>query len=178
MNNKKILRFEIINTIFIIILGIILHFAFKWSSENTFIGTFSAVNESIWEHLKLIFFPMVITTFAGHFYLKDVSPNYLQIKTKSILFAMLSIVILYYCYTGILGNDIAFINISIFIIAVIIGEFYTYKNSLSSSWQNNTHSLIILTIIFLVFAIFTFNPPHIGIFKDPVTNTYGIYKDK
>ena len=66
-NRNKILIFQIVSTIFIIILGTILHFTFKWSNKNPLVGSFSAVNESTWEHLKLLFFPMLITTIIGYF---------------------------------------------------------------------------------------------------------------
>ena len=57
---SSILKFEIISTIFIMIVGTLLHFTFGWSNNNPLVGTFSAVNESTWEHLKLLFFPMLI----------------------------------------------------------------------------------------------------------------------
>ena len=57
-NQSKIFKFEVFSIIFVFILGTLLHFAFEWSNQNALIGTFSAVNESTWEHLKLLFFPM------------------------------------------------------------------------------------------------------------------------
>ena len=66
---KKVFKFHIFSIIFSIILGILLHFAFEWSGNNLFIATFSAVNESTWEHLKLVFFPMLITIIISYFYL-------------------------------------------------------------------------------------------------------------
>lgn len=65
MEKKKILRFQIFSVIFTWILGTILHFLYEWSGDNKIIASFSAVNESTWEHLKLVFFPMLITTIIG-----------------------------------------------------------------------------------------------------------------
>ena len=42
---SSILKFEIISTIFIMIVGTLLHFTFGWSNNNPLVGTFSAVNE-------------------------------------------------------------------------------------------------------------------------------------
>ena len=64
---NTILTFQILSAIFTIVLGTILHFTFKWSNKNPLVGSFSAVNESTWEHLKLLFFPMLITTIIGYF---------------------------------------------------------------------------------------------------------------
>jgi len=63
MNIKKKLSYYcILSSIFCIILGTLLHFTYEWFNLNKFVGFFSATNESTWEHLKLIFFPMVFST--------------------------------------------------------------------------------------------------------------------
>ena len=76
----KILNYEIISTIFICIIGTLLHFTYELSNNNIFVGFFSAVNESTWEHLKLIFFPMLISTIIGFLYFKNKYKNYLCSK--------------------------------------------------------------------------------------------------
>ena len=173
---KSILKFEIFSTIFIFIMGTFLHFAYNLSNNNTIVGIFSSVNESTWEHLKLIFFPMTLTAIIGSIYFKNIYPNYLYVKTKAIVISMLFIIFFYYIYTGILGYNITLFNISSFFIATIIGEYYTYKNINNVNYNNN--SIILLLIIFILFIIFTFKPPHINLFIDPVTRTYGVNKDK
>ena len=85
---KRLLIFQIFSTIFVLILGAILHFTYMWSGNNTFVGLFSAVNESTWEHLKLIFFPMLITLIVGYFVFKYSFPNYICSKLIGILIAM------------------------------------------------------------------------------------------
>ena len=68
-DKKSVLIFQIISAIFTIILGTILHFTYGWLNKNLLVGAFSAVNESTWEHLKLLFFPMLISTIIGYFYI-------------------------------------------------------------------------------------------------------------
>ncbi len=68
MNSNKILKYQIFSAIFAIILGTLLHFAYEWSGNNAFVGSFSSINESTWEHLKLAFFPMLITAIIRLFY--------------------------------------------------------------------------------------------------------------
>ena len=58
MKKISLRKFEIISTFFAIALGTLLHFTFEWSGNNPVVGIFSAVNESTWEHLKILFFPM------------------------------------------------------------------------------------------------------------------------
>lgn len=175
-NNIGFKNFQIFSTIFVLILGVLLHFAYEWSENNTFVGLFGAVNESTWEHLKLIFFPMLITLIVGYFIFKNEFPNYICTKTIGLIASMLFTVIFFYTYTGVIGNNYDFINIGIFFIAVILGEYITYKLTLRNFTCNRyfyTISIILLTSFFL---IFTFNPPKIDLFKSPIDNSYGIQK--
>jgi hypothetical protein len=168
MRKQKILKLEILNSIFIMIVGTILHFTFEWSNGNSVVGCFSAINESTWEHLKLIFFPKLLTTIVGYFYTKSENKNYLCAKTQGILVAISFIIVFFYTYTGIIGTNFAILDISSFFVAVILGEYVTYKKIMSNSSCNNFISIIILLILCLCFIIFTFYPPHIALFKSPI----------
>lgn len=175
MNSKKsLLRFQIISIIFTIILGTILHFTYNWSNENLLVGAFSAINESTWEHLKLIFFPMLISTIIGYFYIGKKVPNFLCAKTIGIITAILFTIIFFYTYTGILGTNIDILNILTFILAIIIGEYVAYKIILSYFSCNKKIAIIFLIVLFLSFIIFTYVPPKIGLFKDPINGEYEI----
>ena len=170
----KLLKFEIFNTIFILILGSILHFTFEWSGNNVLVGTFSAVNESTWEHLKLIFFPMTITSIVGYFYFNRTNPNYLCSKVFATLLSMAFIVIAFYTYTGVIGTRFTFIDISLFFLATFLGEYITYKKVVSNCTCNTSVSIMILILLILCFILFTFTPPKINLFLDPITKTYSI----
>ena len=169
INKISILIFQILSVVFTIILGTILHFTFGWSNKNSLVGVFSAVNESTWEHLKLLFFPMLITIIVGYFYIGKTTSNFICAKTVGIITAMLFTVIFFYTYTGILGTNYTVLNILTFISSVLLGEYVAYKLIFSIFRCNNTISIIILSIIFISFIIFTFNPPKIGLFKDPIS---------
>ena len=68
MNKRKIRNYQIFSVIFTFIVGTILHFTFELSGENGIVAIFSSVNESVWEHLKLLYFPMLITTVIGYYF--------------------------------------------------------------------------------------------------------------
>lgn len=176
MNKKSLFIFEVLSTIFIFIVGTILHFTYTWSNNNYFVGMFSAINESTWEHLKLIFFPMLLMILIGNVYFKKEYPNYLCIKTKGLLLGISFIVIFFYTFSGIIGKNIGIINISSFFIAVLLGEFYTYKKLQENKSCSNSLGSIILLVLTLSFITFTFYPPHIGLFQDPTSGTFGIGK--
>lgn len=158
------------------IVGTFLHFTYEFSNYNNLIGIFSPVNESVWEHLKLLFFPTILTIFIGYILIKDNYPNYLYAKTKGLFIALSFIIIFFYTYTGILGKSILGVDIASFFIAVLILEIYTLKKTLSNAKYFNFRAIAFLTILLIAFLIFTFNPPKIGLFKDPLTNNFGIQK--
>ena len=176
MNRTVIKKYQIISIVFTFILGTLLHFAFNLSGQNIIIALFSSINESVWEHLKLVFFPMVITTIIGAFYFNKNVPNFLCSKTIGLLTSMCFTIIFFYTYTGVLGNNIAFIDISSFFIATLLGEYVGYKLIMSKFNCNNKVSIIVLLALFISFLVFTYFTPNIGIFKDPITGQYGIIK--
>ena len=174
LKKSSILTYEIISTIFIMIAGILLHFTFEWSNNNVLVGTFSPTNESIWEHLKLLFFPMLITAMIGYFYIGKNIPSYLCAKVIGIIFAILFTVIFFYTYTGIIGTNFTIVDISSFFIAVALGQYVAYQKMLSKFYCNCRMPIIILLIVYLCFLVFTFFPPRIALFKDSITGMFGI----
>ena len=156
------------------ILGTLLHFTYEWSGNNTFVASFSAVNESTWEHLKLLFFPMFLTTILGYFYFRKISSNFLCAQLLGILTAILFTITFFYTYTGIVGTNFAFVNISIFFVAVVLGELVSYKILVSDFKCNSYIILFFITLLLICFITFTYFTPEIGLFKDPVSGIYGI----
>ncbi len=180
MNHSKLIKFEIFSLIFVFAFGTLLHFTYQLSRNNLFVGLFSAVNESTWEHLKLLFFPMLFMSFLGYFVFKKSYYNYLCIKVKSIVLGLIFIVVFFYTYTGIIGTNFAILDIGSFFAAGFLSYYYSYKNIITTKYKRNCFLFTILSIVILFssFILFTLVPPKIGIFNDPITNTYGIFKLK
>ena len=176
MDKNKIKNYQTFSIIFTFILGTILHFTYKWSGENLFVASFSAINESTWEHLKLLYFPMLITTVIGFFYIGKYRSNYLCSKTIGILVSILFTITFFYTYSGVVGRNIAIIDIASFFIATILGEYVAYKMMTTYFKCNDKISIIVLIILLICFIVFTYFTPKIGLFKDPVTGRYGIIK--
>ena len=119
---------------------------------------------------------MIITTIIGYFYIGKYIKNFLCSKTIGILTSILFTIIFFYTYTGVLGKNIAVIDIASFFIVTILGEYVTYKIMTTYFKCNDKISIIILIILLICFILFTFYTPKIGLFKDPVTGKYGIIK--
>ena len=165
---------SILSAVFISVLGTLLHFTYDWFGNNPIIGVFSAVNESTWEHLKLLFFPTLIVTIRGTIYYKGHVPNYVCARLKGMLTAMVFTVIFFYTSMGVLGKNYAFLNILIFYVAVIIGEIVVNRQIKLAKSCNTKKAWIVFGILLVCFILFTYNAPEIGLFKDPITGGYGI----
>ena len=133
------------------------------------VAAFSAINESVWEHLKLLFFPMLLTTIIGYFYIEKNTPNFLCSKLIGIITSILFIIVFFYTYTEIIGKSILFIDIASFFVSIVLGEFISYRLMTRSFKCNNKIALIILTILLICFIGFTYFTPNIEIFKDSLT---------
>ncbi len=173
---KKLLSFwQFAGFVFTGVLGTLLHFLYDWT-DIAFVSLFSAVNESIWEHMKILFFPMLIfAVFESRYFAKEYK-NFWCVKLIGVLIGITIIPVMYYIYTGALGVSADWFNIIIFYIAAAVA--YIIETRLMKSDKNFCKlpkvAIIVLCIVAIVFVIFTFAPPEIPLFEDPITNTYGL----
>ncbi len=154
--------------LFVSVLGTIFHFVYEWSGNNIFVGVFAPINESIWEHTKLIFFPMLIYYFYLQRKIGTKFPSVKRAVISGTLFGVWLIISLFYTYSGIIGFNFAFADISIFYISVILSFYIVFKNLISC--KENKHSVILkilLLIMIFLYIIFTFYPPNIPLFAVP-----------
>lgn len=155
--------------------GTLLHFLYDWLGKATLIAPFSAVNESTWEHMKLLFWPMFIYAIFQSFFFRNYE-NFWCIKLKGILLGLALIPIIFYTYNGVIGKSPDWLNIAIFFICAIIAFVYESKQFYKeeSTCKNPKLAITLLCIIAIFFIIFTFKTPQISVFTDPLTGTYGI----
>lgn len=162
----KINKRELIGFIFTVVIGSLMHFVYDWTGENSVVGMIAPVNESTWEHLKLLFYPSALFSVAACLLTKT-EKNYITVKAFSILAGMLSIVVVFYTYTGIIGQNFLWADILTFIIGAAV-VYYTSEKKLKDLKLGNLTGIIVLLGMVLLFILFTFNPPSIGLFEDPL----------
>ena len=155
--------------------GTALHFLYDWLGEAVWIAPFSGVNESTWEHMKLLFWPMLLFAVVERFFFRD-RKDFWCIKLRGILLGLVLIPVLFYTYNGAIGRSPDWLNITIFFISAAIA--YIYETRLFREerlvCQYPKRAIATLLIIALCFVIFTFRTPSIGIFQDPLTGAFGI----
>ena len=163
------------------LLGTLLHFLFEFSGGSVLTAPFSGVNESTFEHMKLLFWPMLLFAVFQSFFFKAY-PSFFCVKLRGILLGLTLIPIIFCTYNGTIGKSPDWVNISIFFISAAIAFFFEArllrKDEIIAHDVGTTcrKSLAIaaLCLISLAFIFFTFLPPHLEIFKDPITGNYGI----
>lgn len=171
---NNLLKRTVVGFIFVSIAGSLFHFIFQWSGYNRLAGIFFPVNESVWEHLKLIYLPFLIWTIIEYYILKKDKSNIFS-KAIGTLCGMATIVIFYYTYTGTSGKNIEFLNIFSFFVGAAVAFAVDYLMIKSEKLKNNsTAGIIIFIITGAIFVVFTFAPPLIPLFRDPQSLTYGL----
>lgn len=172
---RSIPRWQIGGFIFTSILGTFLHFLFDWTGQSIVAALFSAVNESIWEHLKLLYFPMVIFALWEYFRWGRNEKGFWQVALSGILLGLLLIPVLYYTYTEIFGVNIDWLNITIFFVTAA-ASFYMQAKLFARPRHRQLQRWIpvfLIVAIGVLFIVFTFLPPQIPFFRDPATGSYG-----
>lgn len=163
---NKLKHSIITGIIFTVTVGILSHFVYDWSGENFIAGFFFPVNESTWEHMKLVFFPMLIYSVFAVRQLKNEEPCIGKAFSIGILTGTFLIPVIFYTYSGILGYNVAWLNILTFILSVIIAYAVICKVAQSCEEAGNSIFLkALIAICFIGFVVFTYNPPELGIFQ-------------
>jgi hypothetical protein len=173
---RSTLRWELGRIPFVLVLGSVLHFAFEWSDRAIAIAPIAAVNESVWEHLKLGFWPGFIYAALEYGRFGKSANNFPSAKTIGIYLIPITIVVLHYAYTAILGYGLLQVDIAIFVVAVMVGQLVSYKVPIASplSARLNRFAPIALAAMGILFVLFTFYTPRLLLFRDPVSGGYGI----
>lgn len=174
--SKKLLKYDIIGFVFVSIIGTLAHFVYERTNQSVIAALFCPINESPWEHLKLIFFPYLIWTIIQAFIMKG-AKNLLPAKFIGVFVGMTATLSFFYTYTGIAGRNIDWLNILSFFIGVFIAfllDHIIIKSEKMQGKGENITAVILFIIISAIFMLFTFAPPLIPLFKDPITSSYGI----
>lgn len=159
-------------------LGTLMHYVYEWSGANLFVGLFAPVNESVWEHLKLLVVPILfLMIFEFSIYGRKLY-NFFTAKLLGTLVGIFTILSNYYFYTGALGIE----NMSLNIFLFLAGVLAAYATSLSimtmrkriggGLWE--TLSILALGALCAAFFWFTLYPIHVPLFRDPMSWSYGI----
>ena len=170
--------------IYTVILGTaasVCHSIYNFTGEKFIVGLFTPVNESVWEHQKLMFFPFLVWWIIMYFRKKEaweMSMNtWIVSSGVSLVIAPVSVVLLHYGYTSGWGRESVFFDIALVFVCYFIAlcvAFHFMKHSKPNKLAAILCSIIIVGIG-ITFIIFTGNPPQLPIFEATVKTAIRIF---
>lgn len=172
---KKIFNWEVAGIFWIIIIGSLLHFVYKWSNNSIIVGMIAPVNESVWEHMKLGYWSLILFIPLEYLFIGKYVRSFFIGKALGILTLEIFVVVVFYSYTSITKEPMAAIDIGSYVVGAILCQIVSF-NILKSSRFGRFDNIgkIILITIGTILILFTFYTPKFDIFRDRGTGKYGI----
>ena len=176
MSERNGRTWEVAGLLFVLVLGNLLHFVYDWTGGNDVAAAFAATNESTWEHMKLLAVPWIVWSLMEWLALRKGQDNVPAARAAGLLLGLALIPVVFYTYRGILGQNIDWVNILIFQLAVLLAftvsrTFQAKGRLCGRRWQ--AVGLAILLAVWALFVVWTYRAPQLAIFKDPITGMTG-----
>jgi hypothetical protein len=167
---KKLKITELVCWIIACGLGTLLHFVYEWSGKDPLVALFCPVNESTWEHLKLLFYPILVVSIPEYFILRKQCGLFLCTKFLSALLGMGLTVVLFYTYVGVYGKNVDAVNIILYFIAMAAAYIFSCYRLADRSSRSAFPGLCLAgsCLMVILFAVFSVYPPTIGLFQSPI----------
>ena len=99
------------------IVGTLWHFIYQWTGNNRLVALVCPVNESPWEHLKLLWFPFLLWCLINLRSTKGQSGAWARHCVGAIT-GIGVITAVFFTYKGIIGRDVMALDIISFILGV------------------------------------------------------------
>lgn len=173
---RLVRRWELAGVPAIVGAGALLHFAFEWSGGWRPLAVFAPVNESVWEHLKLGFWPGLAYGVIELFRIGEGLNNWWVAKSAGLTIMGLLTSGLFYGYVAVLGEHALPLDIAVFVAAVAAGQLASYRLLIARELPRvaRVPAAAWLLALASAFALWSFDPPHVFPFRDPVTGGYGV----
>ena len=172
-------KIKIIGVFVIMGLSVLSHFMYEWFNNFVFSILFP-VNESIWEHMKLLVTPVLIYAFIEYFIYrkKGIKFNNFSISYSiSIIVGIVSYLIVYLPIDHFFGHNMI-ISIALLFLDYILISYISYS-ILNTRFikYSEVIGILLIIIIYFIFYYLTYYPVHSYIFYDTKDKLYGIKKE-
>ena len=149
-------KIKVLGVIVSFILSFILHFAYNYI-PNTFFSIITPVNESIWEHMKLLLSASIIFSIIEYIIYNIKGINYnnflLSYGIANILGIILYLII-YIPIDDILGHNFIGAIILLFLIFIFIQIISYYIMRFKKIKFSNIFGLLLIILMYIVFCFF------------------------
>lgn len=172
MTLKKIKIIAVIGTFLI---SFIAHFAYD-IFPNLLFSFFFPVNESIWEHMKIIYTSTLLYGIIDYILLRKYHIKYNNFPFSLYFTAIFSIVLYLVIYLPLykLFGENPFISIFLLLLIYIIAQCISYQILKERPVKIlNALAIPIILLSYLGFIYLTYNPLHNYIFYDPKEEKFG-----
>ena len=177
---KRLRNWELAGFFWTVLAGTALHFLYDWTGGAAWAAVASAVNESVWEHMKLLFVPAFVFTLVQQAALGRQYPNLPAARAVSLLAALAFLPAAYYAYTGALGVHALWADILLFVLAAALLFWLDChllrRGAFDAGWQQALGLLVLWALLF-AFVWCTFRPPRLPLWQDPSTGSHGLSLD-
>jgi hypothetical protein len=154
--------------------GLALGFLWATTGQNRAAAAFFAVNASVWEQMKLLFFPVFFLSMIEVF-LRG-GRNFLAVRGISLWAGTMAIPILTYTYAGVFGGGSNYADRAVFVISAALvfslDFFLSRTGRFTSGWQQAA-GLAAMWALALLFVQWTYRPPTLPLFFDAAAKVYG-----
>lgn len=176
MSERKWRSWEVAGLLVTLAAGNLLHFVYDWSGGSPAAAVFAAVNESTWEHMKLLATPWLLWTLPELLAVGR-GGSVLSARAAGLLAGLAAIPLLYYGYQGVLGRDVMWLDVLIFQLAVLIAFRLSWQLQSSRCLSGGLWQLLgalLLAGLWALFVLWTFQPPELPLFADPESGLRGV----
>lgn len=163
--NKSLNKKNLPSVLAVAILGSLNHFLYDWTGGSSFAALFCPINESPWEHLKLLFFPFLFVTFWTAALCRFRDRRFFYCRFLGVVCGMIFTLVTFYTYTGIWGSHALILDLLIFFLGVVLS--FSAARFFFRALKQLPSANVIFTLwgagIFFFF-VFTCFPPGIPLF--------------
>lgn len=161
----------IINTLGIFILSFLCHFLYDLL-PNFFTSIFFPVNESIWEHVKMLYSAGLFWSIIYYCFKKE---NNFFLRTYIRCMFLIIILLILYLPAYYIFGEIMVLTIIILLATILITEIIMSILPLKKDYKLlNIISLFLIILNYIIFTYLVYNPIKMDLFFDPENKKYGI----
>lgn len=177
-DKDKLFSYELIGIPIMFVLASILHFSYNWSNGAMWSIIVGAVNESVWEHVKIIALSYITWAIIEIIILLPPIHTFITAKIVGLYFLIISIPLFFFFHTHFTQKAVLLVDISSTFVFLTIATIISYLliTKVKSLFKYFNLAMGFLILFFIMLIMFTLFPPELKLFQDPITGTYGIPK--
>ena len=175
MPKKTFLRLEIAGPIIVFIVASFLHFIYK-INPNVLTSLFGAVNESIWEHIKIFTIAYLFYGFIEMIWARPEFKRFIVAKTLGVFVQGMLIPATYYTLKIFTQKPLLIVDLLIGFLSAVVGFVVSYRlyKSEGKIEKYFLTSIMFLFLILMSLLCFTYFPPQAELFRDVITGEFGV----